>query len=494
MISNILPIGEWKPDQQDFMSGGATVALNVLTNGEGYLPFPSFTEQSNALAAKCYGGYSHISANGTVTTFLATQTKIYKLNGASWTDVTNTGGDYNTPDEGFWQFTQFGDRVIATNGTDNMQSFLVGTDTEFSDLISTGTQVKCANFGVINNFLVTINVTDGDGQTKNRVRWSPINDPTGNWASSQSTQADYQNVEDGNPGEGMAVIGGQNYGLLIFKNALVRMEYVGPPAIFAFSLIESNRGAIIPTAVASNGRYTFYWGESGFWLFDGSESVPIGHKKVDKTITGQLDTTRKHQIRATVSPTDKAFLVTYPSTTSPDGSNDKTLIYSWADNRFTQLNTGSDHIFRAFTATTDLETIAASYSDIESVPYSFDSRYWAGGETQLAGVNSSFKLGYYDGTAMTAYLESQEMRLNEDGLTFLESVLPVYETGTATVRLGSRQLLNASVSYTPYQSPSAVTGEVHFDDEARYHRVGVQLTNWEHFKGFRIRSEAGSGI
>lgn len=494
MISDILPIGEWLPDQQDFMSGGATIALNVLTNGEGYIPFPSFVGQSDDLLSQCYGGYSHISANGTVTTFLATRTKIYKLNGTSWDDVTNTGGDYVTSEEGSWQFTQYGDRVIATNYDDKIQSFLVGTDTEFSDLITSGPDVKCANFGVINNFLVTINVNDSDGQTKNRVRWSPINDPAGDWTASQSTQADFQNVEDGNPGEGMAVIGGQNYGVLVFKNALCRMEYVGPPTFFQITLMENTRGAIHPNVVASNGDLTFFYGEAGFWLNGGVSSGPIGHKKVNKDFSEDIDRNRLHQMRATTSPIDNTFLLTYTSVNSPDGRNDKTLAYSWVDNRFTQIDAGYDFMFRAFTATASLEEIASSYPDLESVPYSFDSRFWAGGETQLAGVFED-ALGYFDGTPMTATLEGQEARYYPEGLTYLDSVLPVYQGGSVQVRVGTRSLLKEAVTYEPYQSPSVFTGEVDYGFEARYIRPSIQLSGeWEHFKGFRIRSEAGSDI
>lgn len=495
MISSILPVGEWLPDQQDFLSGGCTVATNVLTNGEGYLPFPSFAASTDALAAQCYGGYSHIASNGTVTVFAATRTKIYRLDGTSWTDVTNTGGDYTTPLTGAWQFTQYGDTVIATNGTDKIQKYLVGTDTEFSDLITSGPDVICNNFGVINNFLVGVNIIDTDGTTKNRVRWSPINDPGGDWSSSQSTQSDYQNVEDGNPGEGMAVISGQNYGILVFKNAIYRMEYVGPPSIFQFSLVENTRGAVHPNLVASNGELIFYYSETGVWLFDGNRSIPIGHQKVDEYLKADVDDTKTYQARCTVSPTDKVFLMSYTSNSSPDGYNDKTLIYSWADNRFTILNVSVDYLFRSFTATTTLDSIEATYPDLDAIPFSFDSRFWAGGQTQLSGVNSDNEFGNFDGSALTALLEAQEMRFNEDGTAYVESVLPVHEAGTAQVRLGSRNLLNNSVNYTPYQSPSTQTGEVNFEDESRYHRVGVQLSgDWSHFKGFRIRSKAGGGV
>ncbi len=493
MNSDIIPVGEWLPDQPDH-GRGATIVRNVLPNGDGYIPFPDFAAQSDALASSVLAAYSHIGSGGTVTTFAATATKIYKLAGTSWEDVTNTGGDYTTGDEQGWQFTQFGDRVIATNYADKIQSFLVGTDTDFSDLISSGPDVKCVNFGVINNFLVTINVNDADGQTKNRVRWSPINDPAGNWTSSQSTQADYQNVEDGNPADGLAVIGGQNYGLLIFRNAIHRMEYVGPPTIFRINLVEENRGAYNEHCVAADGRYVFTLNDNGFWLFDTVESRPIGNGKVDTTFSKDLDTARKHQIRVTPSPSQKAFIVSYPSVNSPDGANDKSIIYSYAYDRWSELDEGAQVVFRAFTSSVDLDTLASTYGDLETVPYVFDSRFWQGGDTVL-GAFIGDQLGYYQGSPKTGYVATQEIRFNPTGRAFVDAVLPVYEGGDAMVRLGYRNLQNDTVSYTPYKDTSDVTGEVNFENESRYHRMEVKVSgDWEHFRGVRISAEAASGI
>lgn len=228
ILSETIPVGEWLPDRADFENQGCLVALNCIPDGEDYKPFPSFVGQSDVLASQGYGGYDHVASDGTITKFIATRTKIYTVSNGAYTDVTNTGGDYTTPQDGCWFFTQFGNRVIATNYVDKQQTFLVGTDTEFSDLIQSGPDVKCRNFGIINNFLVCVDIVDSDGVTPNRVRWSPINDPAGDWTPSQTTQSDYQNCEDGNPGAGMAVISGQNYGIIHFRRATYIMEYIGP--------------------------------------------------------------------------------------------------------------------------------------------------------------------------------------------------------------------------------------------------------------------------
>ena len=492
-LSETIPIGEWFPDRADLENGGCLIAQNVTTDGEDYKPFPSFAAQSNALDGKCYGGYSHISSSGTVTTFLATRTKIYKLSGSALVDLTNAGGNYVTPVDGYWFFTQFGDRVIATNYVDNIQSFVVGVDTEFTDLISSGPNVKCRNFGVINNFLVAIDLDDDVGTTPNGVRWSPINDPSGDWTPSQSTQADYQFCEDGNPGRGMAVIGGQNYGVLVFKNAIYRMEYVGPPSIFSFILVEQGRGAVNPQAVTWNGSDVFYRAESGHWMFDGTQSVPIGQRKTDKYFLDDSDATYLYNMSCCSDPINKNILIAYTSTASPNGRNDKIACYNFIDQKFTEILQPCDILFRAFSSSYTLEDIGAAYPNIELVPYSFDSSFWSGGNTLLAGVVED-QLGYFQGAPMTAYMESQESRLTNNGLTYVQSILPVFEGGTCTVRLGSRNAINGTVTYTPYLTPSD-TGEADFESESRYHRAGIKLEGeWTHFQGIRYRAEPGSAI
>lgn len=493
MLTDIFPFGEWLPDQPELNAGGSIVATNVVTDGKNYKPVGALAAQTPALGGSCLGAYSFLNASGNATTFAAYDTKIKKLASGSWEDVTNTGGDYSTGSEDSWNLTQFGTLVLATNKTDKIQKFDVGTDTDFSDLIASGPDVKCSNFGVVNNFLVCVDVTDSDGDTPNRVRWSPFNDPSGNWTSSQSTQADYEDIETGAPGAGMAVIGSQNFGIIVFRNAIFRMEYVGPPTIFTFHPIEVNRGALMGQSVASDGQRVIYLAEDGFYMFDGEKSIPIGHKKVDNWFFDNFDSQNRHLARAAIDPRGKRYWLTFPSVNG-GGVNDKILTYSWADNRFTLIDQGAQQLFRFLSDGFTLEELGAEHSDIESVPFSFDSRFWKGGETSLGAFDTAQKLSLFDGDTLTASLESQEVRPNRNGRSYLRSILPVVEGGTATARVGYRDLLTESESYTSYRGLSSITGQADFELSARYLRAGIQLSgSWDDFQGVRLDAE-GAGV
>ena len=53
-------------------------------------------------------------------------------------DLTGTNTD-------FWTFTQFGNYVIASNGVDAPQYYLMGTSTNFANLSAIGNSWNCTN-------------------------------------------------------------------------------------------------------------------------------------------------------------------------------------------------------------------------------------------------------------------------------------------------------------------------------------------------------------
>ncbi len=88
--------------------------------------------------------------------------------------MTGTDADYFT-------FTQFGNYVIASNGVDAPQYYLMGTSTNFANLSTIVTAGALPTFrvsGVIRDFLVTGN----QSSNQNRIQWSGINDIT-TWQS-----------------------------------------------------------------------------------------------------------------------------------------------------------------------------------------------------------------------------------------------------------------------------------------------------------------------
>jgi hypothetical protein len=270
--SEILPFGEWMPDLGNFNHAGALTIENCIPQKDRYIPFNEFQNFSAALAAGCKGAFAYRDASGTVTVFAATKTKIYKLSGTAWSDVTRaSGGDYTTGDDGFWQFVNYGNLVIATNYNDDMQVYDIATDTAFSRLSATAP--RCKTFFILKNFLVCLNVVDSDGATAYRVRWSPLANPEGVWTD-VTVQADFQDITGGDFSN-TAGVSIQDVGYIIQEKNIFRMEYVGGSDIFRFERVEDAKGSNFPRGVITNGRNVYYPSDDGFYEFNGVASVPI---------------------------------------------------------------------------------------------------------------------------------------------------------------------------------------------------------------------------
>lgn len=80
------------------------------------------------------------------------------------------------------------------------------------------------------------------------------------------------------------------------------------------------------------------------------------------------------------------------------------------------------------------------------------------------------------GVVQDVVLETGETDLNPGGRAFVSAVRPKHDGGTATVRVGHRDNLTASVSYTSATSVNSRTNAANFRDEGRYHRVEVTFS------------------
>ena len=68
----MIPFGDYIPDANPFMSGGATKANNVIPNSDGYRALPNFASRSDALTNEARGLFTSfaIDENGKTDTTL----------------------------------------------------------------------------------------------------------------------------------------------------------------------------------------------------------------------------------------------------------------------------------------------------------------------------------------------------------------------------------------------------------------------------------------
>ncbi len=470
----LVEFGEWLPDLPPFNNPGATVAKNVIPAGKSYQPFLSPVVYSNALGARCQGAVSTKDKDGNTVNFAGDATKLYKSAVAVYSDVSLAGG-YTTSTEEDWQFTRFGDRLIATNFAEYPQTYTLSSSTNFANLT---TDLKARYVANIRNFLVFGNTWDsGDTYVPHRVRWSALDDPT-SFTVSPTTQADFQDL---NPSYGWVrqVVGG-DVGVIFQERAIWRMEYVGSPIVWDFHPVETGKGTQCSNSVVKVGSYIFYLGIDGFYIFDGSKSTPIGVNKIDKTFFNEFDISYPNRIYGTADFDKQIVYWLYPASGSSSGTGNKILCFDYspdASKRWSYVEPGNlEFLYTSLSEAYTLDSLDSLGYTLDNFPFSFDSRTLTGENFILSAFNSDHKQVNFTGDALTALIETQEAQLTPGQRTQVQKIRPVIDgAGTVTLEMGTRNLLSESASFAAAVSVNS-TGDCPLRSNARFHRVRVNIS------------------
>ncbi len=477
----MIPVGPWTPDMPDYQNRGSTEALNVIPKAFSYGPFPSFASLSNALAGRCQGAIFARRSDGSGAIFAGDATKLYKLSGAAFSDVSRlVGGAYACPADGMWDFVQFGTFVYAFNGVDAPQQFNIDSDANFSAM--SGSPPTALYAAVVGDFVMT----GQQGGFRNRVQWGPINQ-SGNWTPSQVTQANLQDLPDGGWVQGL--VGLEQAGIIFQEFCIRRCTYVGPAPIFQFGKIADNIGATIPGAVASHKDYIFFVDRSGFYMIVGGyQATPIGEQRVNRYFWNDVDQNYLQRVTAAVDPVNGLYVISYPGAGNSGGNPNKMLAYCWAIDRWSRAIPGDlDLIFSGATQTGfTLEQLDGINTNVDALPFSLDSPIWTGIARRLVGgFDTSHKMGFFNGPALEATVDSLEANLAPGRFARLRSARPLVDGGAPAMALGTR---NRPFDAVTFGAPVAANGigSCPFNASARYHRGRITLgagQSWTHILG-----------
>lgn len=487
-----IQFGEYLPDMPALDNQGARVAKNVVPMGTSYQPFYAAVVYSNALTARCQGAISTKDKDGNSLTYAGDATKLYKLSSAAYSDVSLSGG-YTIAADDLWQFTRFGGRLIATNFSEYPQTINVPLGTNFANLT---TALKARYVTTMRNFVVFANTYDAsDGNVPHRIRWSALDDPT-DYTVSPTTQSDFQDL-DASSGWIKQIVGGE-YGVVFQERAITRMTYSGSPTIWQFDEVEKGKGTIAPGSVCKAGNIIFYLGLDGFYAFDGTQSIPIGANKVDKTFFSEVDANYINRITSTADFDNQVIYWLYAASDNSNGVPNKILAYNYSPNaqkRWSYIEPGDiEIIFISLSEGYTLETLDNISASLDSLPYSLDSRVWTGENYILSGFNSAHKHVNFTGSAMDATVETGEFQIYPSNRALVSLVRPLIDGGsTITVQMGTRNTQAEEVSYASSVSINS-TGNCPVRSNARYHSIRVNVTGgFTHAQGVQIEKATKSG-
>lgn len=465
-----IAFGEWLPDIPALQNSGALVAKNCIPQLVSYRHMRGLESFTNALTSACLGSVWARARNNDIFNFAGDAATLYRLDsGTTWTDVSKVAG-YSAAR---WEFSQFGERVIAVDIADTPQYYDMNTSTLFADL--PGSPPNAKHIGVVRDFVVLGNVDDGTARPT-RVTWSGFNNSE-KWTSSPQTQSGSQDLK-GRGGPIRRVVEG-DVGTIFQERSITRMTYVGPPIKFRFDEIERARGTAASDSVIWTGARCFYYATDGFYslnLYGGQDSQPIGANRVNKWFRENASPGDIQHMRGAIDRENSLVMWAFKSSSSST-TNDRLLMYNWQADKWAyaeiEIQAFSEYA-SAGLSLDDLDTPFPNGIDIDSI--AVDSTAFAGGNIGLLVFDNANQGATFSGPTLNVCLDTKEFG-DDNALTFINGIRPLVEgTGVLSITPITRdRLIDNPVEGLPVAMNSIGICEVRTN--ARYHRYRLTGTN-----------------
>lgn len=438
LVENVkVPFGEWLPDLPAMENPGAIEALNVIPSENSYIPWGDHTPNGDTLpydargAAAIYTDETHLNVYvGVFDGIFARQNTFTRL----------YTSPINLADEFAWQFVPFGSNVVAIHPQIPPVAGAVGGTGPFTPLggspptARTGARIK--DFLVLGNFALDPD-SGGSDPYPARVRWSGFNNIDAPWITDPATQSDFQDM----PSEGGPVIAitGRESGTIFQARTISRMNYEGPPTIFSFETVEENRGAIARDAVVDLGQLVFFIADDGFFVWNGTNSTPIGDNKVNKYFFNKLNYPARSRIAAAADFNNKCIHWAFPT---DDYQLKEIITYSLKENRWSHAEMTLEWLFNSGLPSFSLDTLVGNLDTDFSVSFD-DLIYRGGGHSILAAFDSAHKYGFFTGANLAVTIDTSEFSGPDGRRLDITNVRPLVDlTGrTATVQIATRDQL-----------------------------------------------------
>ena len=477
MTTNRVLLGEWLPDQSDSIGSPSTnleMAFNVYPSSSGYAPFPKASRLSVDMPnGEDITGLFSARQNAQILTIVGTPTEIYRGNivelrtgAGDITPISRTGG-YSSPRKN-WQFEQFGELVLATNGTAKLQMYDITGGIRFQDI---GQAPVCRAIATVRDF-VFAGYCNG---ISNKVQWSDLNNAE-SWDSSDTSQADFQILPAG--GEIKAITGGE-FGLILQEKAVQRCSYIGTPLIFQFDLISDNTGCISGASAIQYNGISYWLSEGGIVSCDGNTVQNIGEGKVNDYLFKEIDTTKIEDVSVAIEPLKNLIVWNFPTS-----SEARVLLkYNYSTGRFTTGRTNAQIVTGLMTQSRTLDSLDDDYPVLDDMPISLDSGLLIGGQFAFCGAEKKHVVAF-NLPQDNAVLTTNDMEFG--GFSVATLAEPIVENGTAEFQIASRQSLNNNIEFGA-KSVTSLENRADLRSGGKYHRVRMHPTgNWTNAVGFDL--------
>jgi hypothetical protein len=459
--------GEWLPDLAD-SPDHLTVAQNVRAVGNGYAPVPGLSVITPTLGGQFTGGGAFVQSNGTAHVLAARADALRLYSSSAWSDVLTSLATTSR-----WYFAQFGDRVIFAHGG-QLSTYIMSTGVgqEISEAPANAIDVA-----TVGDFVMCLT-------SDHRVVWSEFND-SDNWTPGEN-QSDEQPLLDG--GAGVRIVGGE-YALILQKNCIRRVQYVGAPVVFQFNVISPEIGCMAGGSVASVGRLVFFLSERGFQMCNGVEVTPIGDEKFNRWFFAQYSREDIENIWSAIDPRNSHVYWAMP------GTPGRLLCYNWVLQRGTVISCDVSGLFAGTTANVSIDALDAIYGNLDAITVSLDDPAFQGGNPLLLLVDGSNQVGSLGGDNLEATIEIPAIEPTPGRRSRIRSVRINGDATEASIVIDAR-MRRGDAEGNVSAGSMRENGKCPIRSNGRYNDVRVVIpagATWSDIQGCEIEFEAGDG-
>jgi hypothetical protein len=461
---------EWLPDLPALGNPGLLVANNVEPLRGAFAPFETLLTNGPVAPGSDVRGVGLAYDLGSVYYYAATDDGIFESTNGTGAFTARSATMIGASS---YEFVQYEDLLIATSPNGPLFR-TVGSASNFVTLgSSSGTAPAFTNIGRIGQFILGGHYTAGP-----RVRWSGIDNPT-SWPAPNSATAIAQQsgeqVLDPTFGVVSGFSNGDQFGLVFQQSAITRVNYVGPPAVFQFDIVSNKIGCNWAKSIVKVGGITYFMNREGVFRTDGVTVQNISDNKCSEFLRSSAIVLNR-DVYGAYHRFKKLIYWSY-STTGSAFTATKMLILNPEDGRFSTADYAASSAIYGTTGVEEDHILGTGY---------------------IYGFGLSNTLGPLVGTAGSAVLETGDIEFNEGGRAFLDAIKPHVESSATApamgVRIGTRDDLGTTPSYTSTTAAFARTGFANFRSDAKYHRVELNITgNFRKAIGFEVSAKPSGG-
>lgn len=471
--------GPWLPDATDYSNPGLEVCKNALPGPGGYQPALGPSASIADVGDPVLSAKGFERKSGARITVCATAGDLHVIVGGTVTDSGLTLALTAPP-----VFEQFGSSVWATE-KDGGTWVLADVETDTTFVAVANIMPSARALWRVGDFLFAGNLTDTDTTDQPyRIRWSPFNNPGGDWETDIGTQSDAVDM----PFEYGAVMGGSGwgFGVILQRAAISRISYTGGAGAFSKEIVDRQRGCASSASIVSVGDRVFFLSDDGFFYTDGGPAQSISRGRVWNWFQANVGQTFLEQVKGAVDWPNRCVVWTLPN---EDGAIFGRLYFNWETDQWSYVEGLVDCLFASGKEGLTLEQVAALYPNLDTMTISLDSPLFRAQGRLLAAFVDGNQVTL-TGDTLAMEMETGEFQVMPGQRCYVTEVMPLITNPDDSTVVELRGLVVQNQTYI--ESGETATGPLGFapfNFDARYYRVRLAVpagTLWSDAFGFQI--------